>query len=89
MIRYSSTTLESIRFDNAPTPQERRDLSASGWEQHLYQPRLFVLKREVKVMRFKSVSGFVLPEGACGYDDPRVLEALFGVEPATNLAIHH
>lgn len=76
MIRYSSTTLESIRFDTQPSMRDRHELLAAGWEQHIYQPRLFLLKRELKPLRFKTVAGFVLPEEADGYGRD-VLAALF------------
>ncbi len=61
MIRYSSTKLESIRFDIQPSPRDRCDLLASGWEVHLYQPRLFLFRHEVRPVRLSTVASFVLP----------------------------
>lgn len=74
--RYSSSTLESIRFDAVPANRDRLDLLASGWEQHLYQPRLFLLKRQVRPLRLTTVASFVAPAEADAYD-PDVLAALF------------
>ena len=76
MIRYSSTTLETIRFDFQPAMRDRRELLNAGWEQHIYQPRLFMLKRELRPLRFRTVAGFVLPPEADQYDKG-VLGALF------------
>ncbi len=73
--RYSSTTLETIRFDHEPTPRERVNLLASGWERHPHERRLYLLKRGVKCMRLSQVDGFVLPQEADWFD-PDVRAAL-------------
>ena len=77
MIRYSSTTLETIRFNTQPSNRDRVDLLASGWQPHIYEPRLYLLKREIKCMHFSTVQGFVLPPEA-DWHDPAVRAALCG-----------
>ena len=75
-LRYSSTTLESIRFAHEPTAQERVSLLASGWERHPREGRLFLLKKEVRAIRLSSVEGFVLPVEA-DWHDKGVLHAIY------------
>lgn len=75
MFRYSSKTLETMRFDQEPSPQDRHALLASGWERHPFERRLFLLRREVRPIRLVSVESFVLPVEA-DWHDPAVRAAL-------------
>ena len=73
--RYSSTTLETIRFGIEPTAHERVNLLASGWERHPFERRLYLLKRGLKAMRLSQLDSFVLPQEADWFD-PDVRAAL-------------
>ena len=75
-IVYTSKTLESLRAPGELPPGDVAGLIASGWERHPRERRLFLLRREIRAMTFKTVQGFVLPV-ECDWHDAAVREAVF------------
>ena len=77
MLRYSSTKLESLRFDAEPSPAVRAALIASGWERHPFERKLYLCREEVRPVRLRSASSFLMP-GEADAGDPLILAELHG-----------